>query len=168
MALLQLVAYGAQDVFLTGNPEITFWRIGDTNVNHISSNRETTFLNRVYTNVSNGINNVMNNITGRRNTSTEINTNITNINRYNIQKNHTEYCYTIKFKYINRKIDIKKDKNIECPIRLSKIFKNERYGQCETCHYNISRKCLLKALNVKRDCPMCRSKWTNKIMFKNK
>lgn len=26
-ALLQLVAYGAQDVFLTGNPEITFWKV---------------------------------------------------------------------------------------------------------------------------------------------
>ena len=25
--LLQLVAYGAQDVFLTGNPEITFWKV---------------------------------------------------------------------------------------------------------------------------------------------
>lgn len=26
-ALLQLVAYGAQDAFLTGNPEITFWKV---------------------------------------------------------------------------------------------------------------------------------------------
>jgi len=26
-ALMQLVAYGAQDVFLTGNPEITFWKV---------------------------------------------------------------------------------------------------------------------------------------------
>jgi Major capsid protein N-terminus len=26
-ALLQLVAYGAQDVFLTGTPEITYWKI---------------------------------------------------------------------------------------------------------------------------------------------
>jgi len=26
-ALLQLVAYGAQDVFLTGTPEITFWKV---------------------------------------------------------------------------------------------------------------------------------------------
>ena len=25
-ALLQLVAYGAQDVYLTGNPQITFWK----------------------------------------------------------------------------------------------------------------------------------------------
>ena len=25
--LIQLVAYGAQDVFLTGNPEISFWRL---------------------------------------------------------------------------------------------------------------------------------------------
>ena len=24
--LMQLVAYGAQDVFLTGTPEITFWK----------------------------------------------------------------------------------------------------------------------------------------------
>ena len=24
---MQLVAYGAQDVFLTGNPEITFWKV---------------------------------------------------------------------------------------------------------------------------------------------
>ena len=26
-ALMQLVAYGAQDVFLTGTPEITFWKV---------------------------------------------------------------------------------------------------------------------------------------------
>ena len=26
-ALLQLVAYGAQDVFLTGSPEITYWKV---------------------------------------------------------------------------------------------------------------------------------------------
>jgi len=25
--LLQLVAYGAQDVYLTGNPQITFWKL---------------------------------------------------------------------------------------------------------------------------------------------
>ncbi len=25
-ALMQLVAYGAQDVYLTGNPQITFWK----------------------------------------------------------------------------------------------------------------------------------------------
>ena len=25
--LLQLVAYGAQDVYLTGNPQITFWKV---------------------------------------------------------------------------------------------------------------------------------------------
>ena len=25
--LMQLVAYGAQDVYLTGNPQITFWKI---------------------------------------------------------------------------------------------------------------------------------------------
>ena len=24
--LMQLVAYGAQDVYLTGNPQITFWK----------------------------------------------------------------------------------------------------------------------------------------------
>ena len=26
-ALLQIVAYGAQDVFLTATPEITFWKV---------------------------------------------------------------------------------------------------------------------------------------------
>ena len=26
-ALMQLVAYGAQDVYLTGNPQITFWKV---------------------------------------------------------------------------------------------------------------------------------------------
>jgi len=26
-ALMKLVAYGAQDVFLTGTPEITFWKV---------------------------------------------------------------------------------------------------------------------------------------------
>jgi hypothetical protein len=25
--LLQLVAYGAQDVYISGNPHITFWKI---------------------------------------------------------------------------------------------------------------------------------------------
>ena len=25
-ALMQLVAYGAQDVYLTGNPQMTFWK----------------------------------------------------------------------------------------------------------------------------------------------
>merc|ERR1711968_230186 len=25
--LMQLVAYGAQDVYLTGNPQITFWKV---------------------------------------------------------------------------------------------------------------------------------------------
>jgi hypothetical protein len=27
-ALMQLVAYGAQDVYLTADPTITFWKIG--------------------------------------------------------------------------------------------------------------------------------------------
>ena len=26
-ALMQLVAYGAQDVYLTGNPQITYWKV---------------------------------------------------------------------------------------------------------------------------------------------
>ena len=25
--LMQLVAYGAQDIYLTGNPQITFWKV---------------------------------------------------------------------------------------------------------------------------------------------
>ena len=26
-ALMQLVAYGSQDIFLTGTPEITYWKV---------------------------------------------------------------------------------------------------------------------------------------------
>ena len=43
--LMQLVAYGAQDVYLTGNPQITFWKVTyrrHTNYAMESSNRPST------------------------------------------------------------------------------------------------------------------------------
>ncbi len=76
--------------------------------------------------------------------------------------------FIMRFKCINRKIDIEKNHNIICPIKLSEICKNEKYGKCDVCHYNISEESLLKLLNVNDNCPMCLSKWTNKILFKNK
>ena len=44
-ALMQLVAYGAQDVFLTGTPEITFWKVSyRRHTNFAMESIEQTFL----------------------------------------------------------------------------------------------------------------------------
>lgn len=135
-ALLQLLAYGAQDVFLTGNPQISF----TVNRYHDSSSRIP------YASFS-GIFN--------RNTFAPSN-----------RTSPKSVPYT-NLAYTNRQITIR-DRNMDCPIRLTKIHKNERYGKCSECKYNISRSCLLKALRDKNVCPMCRTKWTNCKMYKNK
>ena len=43
--LMQLVAYGAQDVYLTGNPQITFWKVTTADTLTLLSN----LLNRLST-----------------------------------------------------------------------------------------------------------------------
>ena len=62
---------------------------------------------------------------------------------------------------------IKDDKNYDCPITLDKINVMDKYCICSNCNYNFNYDALLKHLDIKYNCPMCRSKWTNKEIYIN-
>ena len=46
--LMQLVAYGAQDIYLTGNPQITFLRLSTTHTNFSMETIEQTIQGSYY------------------------------------------------------------------------------------------------------------------------
>ena len=55
--------------------------------------------------------------------------------------------------------------NSTCPITLSEITHDVEYSTCDTCRYNISFNALVDWLNVKAECPCCRSRWTNYVKY---
>ena len=67
----------------------------------------------------------------------------------------------------NRFIQKDIDKNIECPISYEIINHSDKYVQCSTCNYNISLDSFKQILEKKYECPMCRSTWTNEIIYIN-
>jgi hypothetical protein len=60
------------------------------------------------------------------------------------------------------------DRNQECPILLENIESNVKYCRCEKCQYNISQDALENHFKLlRRNCPMCRTDWTNSILYIN-
>lgn len=62
-----------------------------------------------------------------------------------------------------------KERNSECPISYEQIKINDTYLSCGICKYNFSENSIVKHLNEReRNCPMCRSNWTNYCQYVNK
>jgi predicted Zn-ribbon and HTH transcriptional regulator len=61
----------------------------------------------------------------------------------------------------------KDSKNYDCPITLDKINEMDKYSTCLNCNYNFNYDALVKHLDIKYNCPMCISKWTNKEIYIN-
>jgi hypothetical protein len=59
------------------------------------------------------------------------------------------------------------DKNTDCPITLDKINLMDKYCKCSNCNYNFDYDCLLKHLDIKNNCPMCRFEWTCNEIYIN-
>ncbi len=55
----------------------------------------------------------------------------------------------------------------ECPIALELIDKNDKYLSCETCYKNFKDDIIELWLKENKNCPYCRSQWTNKIIYIN-
>lgn len=69
---------------------------------------------------------------------------------------------------LNKLIDL--DKNDECPIIYIQFEPNCTYCICQTCKYNFDYESLKKIFNLNntnKTCPMCRSLWTNYIIYNN-
>ena len=59
------------------------------------------------------------------------------------------------------------DKNTDCPITLDKINIMDKYCKCSKCNYNFKYDPLLKHLDIRYDCPMCRCIWINHEIYIN-
>jgi len=59
------------------------------------------------------------------------------------------------------------DKNTDCPITLDKINTMDKYCKCSNCNYNFNYDSLLKHLDIKNNCPLCRYEWTCKEIYIN-
>jgi len=59
------------------------------------------------------------------------------------------------------------DKNVDCPITLDKINLMDKYCKCFNCNYNFNYDSLIKHLDIKNDCPLCRYEWTCKQIYIN-
>ena len=68
-------------------------------------------------------------------------------------------------KTIEKAID--KSKNTECPITYEDIKIDDAYMTCFQCKYNFSEAAIMKYLNEKRSCPMCRCYWIDDCRYIN-
>ena len=61
------------------------------------------------------------------------------------------------------------DKNSECPINLAPFNDNDKYCVCSSCQcnfgYDAFKVWIVDAPN--KSCPVCRSEWTNFIVYVN-
>ena len=74
----------------------------------------------------------------------------------------------ISWRSIN-KIISENSRNIECPITYEEIKSNDKYCECSKCKYNILYSNLLTWFESRQSnsCPMCRTKWSNYIIYTN-
>jgi len=70
-----------------------------------------------------------------------------------------------QLKTIEKAID--KSKNTECPITYDEIKIGDAYMTCEDCKYNFLETAIMKHLNEKRSCPMCRCDWKDACKYIN-
>lgn len=68
-------------------------------------------------------------------------------------------------KTIEKTID--KARNTECPITYEDIKFGDAYMTCGECKYNFSEEAIMKHLNEKRSCPMCRCDWQDACKYIN-
>jgi hypothetical protein len=69
-------------------------------------------------------------------------------------------------KTIEKHID--KNRNTECPITYDDIKFGDAYMTCSDCKYNFSETAIMKHLNEKQTCPMCRCNWKDTCKYINK
>jgi hypothetical protein len=69
-------------------------------------------------------------------------------------------------KTIEKHID--KNRNTECPITYDDIKFGDAYMTCSDCKYNFSETAIMKHLNEKQICPMCRCDWKDTCKYINK
>ena len=60
-----------------------------------------------------------------------------------------------------------KDKLL-CPIEYTIININDKYQHCSNCNNNFCNDSIIKWLNIKNSCPMCRNEWKESIIYVNK
>jgi uncharacterized CHY-type Zn-finger protein len=63
---------------------------------------------------------------------------------------------------------INKSKNMECPITYDNIKMGDAYMTCGECKYNFSEDAIMKYLNEKKSCPMCRCGWKDACKYINR
>ena len=95
---MQLVAYGAMDIYLTCEPQTTYRRHNNITKNRLICNKDKLF------------------------------------------------C-SIEHEYINI---------------------NDKYQHCSNCNNNFCNDSIIKWLNIKNSCPMCRNEWKESIIYINK
>jgi predicted Zn-ribbon and HTH transcriptional regulator len=70
-----------------------------------------------------------------------------------------------KWKRYNKLIDL--EKNSYCPVKHEDFEYKCQYCVCKVCKYNFDADTLMECLKNNNNCPMCRSKWTNFIIYTN-
>lgn len=85
------------------------------------------------------------------------------------------YSYNMSSQNVNSSTNdiwVEEDKKIEgdikCSICLSNIENENKYMTCDTCNKNFMEGPLREWLTNESSCPLCRSEWTNRIIYINK
>jgi predicted Zn-ribbon and HTH transcriptional regulator len=79
--------------------------------------------------------------------------------------NHHKSHNTNQITEINKLIDLQK--NDICPITLEYFIPNCTYAVCNSCSYNYDYMALENWLKYNNICPICKTKWINKIKYIN-
>jgi hypothetical protein len=83
-----------------------------------------------------------------------------------IQQNPEAVIYRIeKWKTVNKLFDSNKDNT--CSISYDNIELNDNYCSCLTCSNSFKADVLIKWVKKSKSCPMCRTLWTNNIIYNN-
>lgn len=95
-----------------------------------------------------------------------INIKTTNYTNYTNNVKIQENLNNVVWKYVSKPLN--NLRNTKCPILLEEINLGELYTNCDVCKYNFSGEIFkIKYSNFNVKCPMCKSNWTNWIIYKN-
>jgi FtsZ-interacting cell division protein YlmF len=156
MSLYQLIAYGAQDIYLTQDSD----NIPPRQYNMMRSNNIPMIGARRYNNDNYNSESEEENNDNYNSESEEKN----NDNYNSESKEENNYNASIRHKRIKRKII--DDKNY-CGITLSEILHNRSYMNCNNCNNNFRKYSLNVWLNRNNSCPLCRCKWLDFNVYIN-
>lgn len=78
-----------------------------------------------------------------------------------------QHLYQDQNKYQTEFKPINSEKNI-CNISLDLINIGDNYMECVQCHNCFSDKALQQWLKIKNECPLCKIRWTSKIVYVNR